>query len=191
MDILANQHSFDENEIFQLEYVGGHGFNSFELTLAVPPDERGDAPASPTGPVIVNPANGFSDTVSLATGFWRLRTRAGRLWRMAAGSPVQNSADDKNSGQSESPKAVQEPIVHFLAMNLSEVIAVLPTPSLERLPTVSVPLPTRTEHDQASPLRHAANPASAPKVLRDLQGIPRPFHCKPSEWVSELLVDFE
>ncbi|CAL8072669.1 unnamed protein product [Calicophoron daubneyi] len=99
VEISANQQSLDETGIFQLEYVGGKGFNSSTAIvpgLALPQSPGGDAAIElTTNGSYSSATNGMAPGIyCLVTGHWRLRSRSGKLWRMAPSSPVQSTASD-------------------------------------------------------------------------------------------------
>ncbi|VDO56046.1 unnamed protein product [Schistosoma margrebowiei] len=104
IEISANQHELDETAIFQLEYIGGMGFNALEAiasnpasTLSGPDGGVSDSSASNSSLINNNHSitNGVhSDVYFLTTGFWRLRSRSGKLWKLASSSGVKNTSSD-------------------------------------------------------------------------------------------------
>ncbi|CAH8541441.1 unnamed protein product [Schistosoma turkestanicum] len=120
IEISANQHELDETSIFHLEYIGGKGFNALETVASSP------VPTASTGS---DGGNGFSadstfntcsmnnnhsiingvhsDVYFLTTGFWRLRSRSGKLWKLAPSCGVKNTALDGD----------QESLFEILTMN--------------------------------------------------------------------------
>ncbi|CAH8619393.1 Fascin [Schistosoma haematobium] len=104
IEISANQHELDETAIFQLEYIGGMGFNALEAiasspasTLSGPDGGVSDSSASNSSLININHSitNGVhSDVYFLTTGFWRLRSRSGKLWKLASSSGVKNTSSD-------------------------------------------------------------------------------------------------
>ncbi|CAI2732236.1 unnamed protein product [Schistosoma spindalis] len=104
IEISANQHELDETAIFQLEYIGGMGFNALEAiasspasTLSGPDGGVSDSSASNSSLMNNNHSitNGVhSDVYFLTTGFWRLRSRSGKLWKLASSSGVKNTSSD-------------------------------------------------------------------------------------------------
>ncbi|VDP68814.1 unnamed protein product [Echinostoma caproni] len=94
-EISANQHELDETAIFQLEYLGGKGFNSSDAIAAavsVHQNSSFDGECPNSG---VSATNGMTPGIyCLVTGHWRLRSRSGKLWRMAPSFGVQNTASD-------------------------------------------------------------------------------------------------
>ncbi|KAK4468592.1 hypothetical protein MN116_007784 [Schistosoma mekongi] len=106
IEISANQHELDETAIFQLEYFGGTGFNPLEAVASSTPtsvqlsgqDAAGDLPTSNLCPINSNQSitNGVhsTDIYFLTTGFWRLRSRSGKLWKLTPSSSVKNIALD-------------------------------------------------------------------------------------------------
>ncbi|GAA54006.1 Fascin [Clonorchis sinensis] len=95
VEISANQHELDDTAIFQLEYIGGKGFNSNDAIAS-----SNSAPHSPSGdpaPLSAGSSatNGMTPGIfCLVTGYWRLRARSGKLWLMAPSAGVQSTASD-------------------------------------------------------------------------------------------------
>ncbi|KAA0191968.1 Fascin [Fasciolopsis buskii] len=116
-EISANQHELDETAIFQLEYLGGKGFSSSDTIAAAVSVHQNTSFDGETPTSGVSATNGMTPGVyCLVTGHWCLRSRNGKLWRMAPSSGVQNTAsdgdkdslfeiltlsDDNNSGQGQ------------------------------------------------------------------------------------------
>nr|CAH8863228.1 unnamed protein product [Trichobilharzia regenti]CAH8863230.1 unnamed protein product [Trichobilharzia regenti]CAH8863232.1 unnamed protein product [Trichobilharzia regenti] len=110
VEISANQHELDETAIFQLEYIGGKGFNALEAVAANPIPNQLSGPDGDSLNNSINSNNNnaslinnnhsltnggiHSDVYFLTTGFWRLRSRSGKLWKLAASSGVKNMATD-------------------------------------------------------------------------------------------------
>ncbi|CAH8625808.1 unnamed protein product [Schistosoma rodhaini] len=105
IEISANQHELDETAIFQLEYIGGMGFNALEAIASSPASTQlsgsdggvSDSSASNTSLINNNHSitNGVhSDVYFLTTGFWRLRSRSGKLWKLSSSSGVKNTSSD-------------------------------------------------------------------------------------------------
>ncbi|KER21277.1 hypothetical protein T265_15128, partial [Opisthorchis viverrini] len=95
VEISANQHELDDTAIFQLEYIGGKGFNSNDAIAS-----SNSAPQSPSGdpaPLSTGSSatNGMTPGIfCLVTGYWRLRARSGKLWLMAPSAGVQSTGSD-------------------------------------------------------------------------------------------------
>ncbi|CAH8604439.1 unnamed protein product [Schistosoma guineensis] len=104
IEISANQHELDETAIFQLEYIGGMGFNALEAIASSPAStlsglDGGVNDSSASNSSLINNnhsiTNGVhSDVYFLTTGFWRLRSRSGKLWKLASSSGVKNTSSD-------------------------------------------------------------------------------------------------
>ncbi|VDP36040.1 unnamed protein product [Schistosoma curassoni] len=104
IEISANQHELDETAIFQLEYIGGMGFNALEAIASSPAStlsgsDGGVSDSSASNSSLINNnhsiTNGVhSDVYFLTTGFWRLRSRSGKLWKLASSSGVKNTSSD-------------------------------------------------------------------------------------------------
>ncbi|KAH8873702.1 Protein singed [Schistosoma japonicum] len=109
IEISANQHELDETAIFQLEYIGGTGFNALEAVASSTPTsvqlsgQDTGADSSTSNLCLINSnhsiTNGVhsTDIYFLTTGFWRLRSRSGKLWKLTPSSGVKNTASDGTS----------------------------------------------------------------------------------------------
>ncbi|CAH8588175.1 unnamed protein product [Heterobilharzia americana] len=98
VEISANQHELDETAIFQLEYIGGKGYNALEAVAANPTPAQITGPDGDTFNTTTTTTNNNNSNASLCLLFnnriWRLRSRSGKLWKLAPSSGVKNTASD-------------------------------------------------------------------------------------------------